>query len=269
MKTRIARDTRPFLEDGSQYGVSRTAFRRFRKADKRELMLQWFYQNFEDPAERTPYESAEGGYIWIWGGPNDARDELFGKFGDLVPESFIDEVADEVEKDGLTLWAPTANPDDYDDYDPPSEPPSLDIYLDEPSEAYGTARELEARAKAWEALDEFQKILDTPRTIGIGHNRPPALLEPEEIKELRSAVVPLKKEFTKPTPAIPAVKRWTQSLRVALIAIANWSARKFDKAVDALVVAGTLAVASHYSESLRKAFDAILHWLEIAARHLF
>ena len=34
-----------------------------------ELMKEWFYENYEDPANRTPYESAEGGYIWIWGGP--------------------------------------------------------------------------------------------------------------------------------------------------------------------------------------------------------
>jgi hypothetical protein len=35
-----------------------------RKAEKRELMIEWFHQNFEDPAERTPYESREGGYQW-------------------------------------------------------------------------------------------------------------------------------------------------------------------------------------------------------------
>ena len=65
---------RPFIEDGSQFGVSRSSFRRASKARKRELMIEWFNQNFEDPAERTPYESAEGGYQWIWGGPYDARE---------------------------------------------------------------------------------------------------------------------------------------------------------------------------------------------------
>ena len=69
-------EPRPFLEDYSQFGVSRTAFRRMRKAQKLEMMIEWFHQNYEDPAESTPYESAEGGYIWIWGGPYDARDEL-------------------------------------------------------------------------------------------------------------------------------------------------------------------------------------------------
>jgi hypothetical protein len=51
-----------FLEDGSQFGISRTQFRRMRKAEKLELMVQWFHQNFEDPAERPSYVSAEGGY---------------------------------------------------------------------------------------------------------------------------------------------------------------------------------------------------------------
>ena len=38
-----------------------------------EAMKEWFWENFEDPANETPYESREGGYQWIWGGPFDAR----------------------------------------------------------------------------------------------------------------------------------------------------------------------------------------------------
>ena len=53
-----------------------------RKAQKRELMLRWFGQNFEDPAQHTSYISAEGGYMWNHGGPYDAKDEIFGMFGD-------------------------------------------------------------------------------------------------------------------------------------------------------------------------------------------
>ena len=41
-----------------------------------KVMEPWFYQNFEDPAEKTPYVSAEGGYQWIWGGPYDASEVL-------------------------------------------------------------------------------------------------------------------------------------------------------------------------------------------------
>jgi hypothetical protein len=66
------KETRPFLEDGSQYGVSRSAFRRMRKAEKRELMVQWFHQHYEDPAQNTSYNSAEGGYLWNHGGPHES-----------------------------------------------------------------------------------------------------------------------------------------------------------------------------------------------------
>lgn len=33
--------------------------------EQMEYMEEWFRQRYEDPAQRTPYESAEGGYIWI------------------------------------------------------------------------------------------------------------------------------------------------------------------------------------------------------------
>ncbi|MET3972872.1 hypothetical protein ABIB94_007871 [Bradyrhizobium sp. JR7.2] len=51
------------------HGITRTQFRRMRKDQKREVMIQWFSANYEDPAVSTPYESAEGGYQYIWGGP--------------------------------------------------------------------------------------------------------------------------------------------------------------------------------------------------------
>ena len=30
---------------------------------QKEVMRNWFFDNYEDPVERTPYESREGGYI--------------------------------------------------------------------------------------------------------------------------------------------------------------------------------------------------------------
>lgn len=45
-------------------------------------MVEWFFENFEDPAESTPYESAEGGYQYIYGGPFDAYEELLAQFED-------------------------------------------------------------------------------------------------------------------------------------------------------------------------------------------
>lgn len=83
--------------------------------EQKDLMKQWFLENYEDPAERTPYESAEGGYIWIWGGPYDAQEELGGYFHEYADESAIDELVKELERHCVE-WAPTERPGDYDDY---------------------------------------------------------------------------------------------------------------------------------------------------------
>ena len=80
-----------------------------------DVMETWFRQRFEDPAERTPYESAEGGYIWIHGGPYDAREELEPEFSGIVPDELINELADDLERE-CWQWAPTPSPEDYDEY---------------------------------------------------------------------------------------------------------------------------------------------------------
>jgi hypothetical protein len=60
------------------------------------VMRHWFHTNFADPVEETPYETAEGGYIYVYGGPYDPQEELEGKFGDIVPEEVIEKLADEL-----------------------------------------------------------------------------------------------------------------------------------------------------------------------------
>jgi hypothetical protein len=61
-----------------------------------EAMREWFLQNFEDPAENTPYDSGEGGYQFIWGGPYNAQEQLSEEFGGIVPDDVIEELADEL-----------------------------------------------------------------------------------------------------------------------------------------------------------------------------
>lgn len=63
-----------------------------------ETMRSWFLENYEDPVERTPYESSEGGYIYIWGGPYDAHEEL-SVFGGYVPDDVIEELAHDLSMD--------------------------------------------------------------------------------------------------------------------------------------------------------------------------
>lgn len=89
-------------------------------------MAEWFGENFEDPAEKTPYESAEGGYQYIWGGPFDARDVLGNTFPDATDEE-IDLAVEGIEKDGIVDWAPSDIGDDEPEpvLHPPSNPTSL------------------------------------------------------------------------------------------------------------------------------------------------
>ena len=66
-------------------------------------MVTWFFETYEDPAENCSYESAEGGYQYIWGGPCQARDELEAKFPG-ADESNISRAVEIIERSG-TDWA--------------------------------------------------------------------------------------------------------------------------------------------------------------------
>jgi hypothetical protein len=65
-------------------------------------MLDWFFSNYEDPANTVPYETAEGGYQYFLGGPYDAREVLEGQFPNSDPDD-LEEAISAIEDDG-TEW---------------------------------------------------------------------------------------------------------------------------------------------------------------------
>jgi hypothetical protein len=79
-----------------------------------EIVRHWFFQHYEHPDNRTPFDSGEGGYIWIWGGPYDAREEIYSEFLDILDQTSLDPIIIDLE-DHSTLWGPAESPDDYDD----------------------------------------------------------------------------------------------------------------------------------------------------------
>jgi hypothetical protein len=84
-----------------------------------EAMMGWFLENFEDPAHSLPYESREGGYQWIWGGPYDAEEELQQAFDDYATPEEIKEAVERIQSDGTYEWSVAGHriqdePDDYD-----------------------------------------------------------------------------------------------------------------------------------------------------------
>lgn len=69
-----------------------------------EAMAGWFRENFADPADSLPYDSREGGYQWLWGGPFDAKDEIGIAFPDVESDE-VAAAAESVEEDaGVTEW---------------------------------------------------------------------------------------------------------------------------------------------------------------------
>ena len=78
-----------------------------------ETLEYWFRLRYEDPAERTPYETAEGGYLWIWGGPFETREVIENEFSTIVDSSVIETVISNLEQE-CYYWAPTPSEDDYD-----------------------------------------------------------------------------------------------------------------------------------------------------------
>jgi hypothetical protein len=89
----------------------RSADRRYQHAAMRE----WFFSHFQDPANDTPYNSGEGGYLYIRGGPYDAAEALYSRFGDFLEDSdaVIQGVVEDVESEGVDEWAPIDYGDDY------------------------------------------------------------------------------------------------------------------------------------------------------------
>ena len=80
-------------------GITKAQLKRLSKARQRQLMEIWFRSNYQDPVHGTSYITAKGGYQHIWGGPYDAKEELWSEFGEAVRERTIDELVEELETD--------------------------------------------------------------------------------------------------------------------------------------------------------------------------
>jgi len=80
-----------------------------------DVMRTWFFQNYQNPVEECPYVSKEGGYIFIWGGPYYAGEELHAEFDEIVPEEVVDELVEELEEQCYE-WSGIPDHNDFDEY---------------------------------------------------------------------------------------------------------------------------------------------------------
>lgn len=90
-----------------------------------EVMRNWFFSIYEDPVENTPYDSSEGGYIYIHGGPYEAIEEIEREFGGVVHEEIIHALASELD-DISSVWTKHSGVDE-DQFDVLDEPSIIDV----------------------------------------------------------------------------------------------------------------------------------------------
>ena len=111
----MKKDSRKYWNHNFAHLISAEELSKSDRETQKEVMRDWFLAHYEDPADHTPYESREGGYIYIWGGPYDAHEELLEEFGDIVSEDIINELAQELEAE-TPVWEGKPDEDYYDKY---------------------------------------------------------------------------------------------------------------------------------------------------------
>ncbi len=235
-----------FSADDPEVGVTPSRLKRLGKAKQRDYLLAWFHHHFEDPTQETPYNSREGGYLYIWGGPYDAREEIEAEFGSFISEQVIEDVVEEIESDGLTEWAPSHNHADHEQVraeweaereERESAAPQPDIEsiiaaLQRAETArYGDVEEKRQRQEILDRLEQLERLLPRQAHGGIGHNNPPSEeggLGSDLVPDIREASAIIREELVKPEPNALEVAKATSRLSAAL----SWIGKKLDVAIE-------------------------------------
>lgn len=260
---------RPYWTESNPHGYSAEDLRRLDREELIEVMKTWFFENYEDPAEKTPHDNSEGGYLYIWGGPYDAAEELHSEFGEYVSEDLIDQVVDQVQSDGLYDWAPknigdneTADPDD-------GSWPSI-VITDPPEE------HLSEEAARQEVLDRLTALETANARLGdqppmMGHNQPPEPLEDVPLsgadgRTIKVVIQLVRKEAESGKPDAQRLDREASKLRVIASRLGGWLKRRLNKGADAFAIALGAGLAANLSglyEALVGAWQAIANWIGI------
>jgi len=235
-----------------------------------ELIKDWFFDNFEDPAQSTPYDSREGGYIYIHGGPYESRDIIENVFADSASQEVITAAIELVEHDGTSEWAPHASrvqgPDD-DEVLYPEDIGANPRYLH-----HKLVRRIRVLEAALDALP--------PPHAPIGHNMPPEPIEYSplthgEVSELRKLLGTLKDQPPSPSVAPPEASRAITRIQELGKKIGSYMAEKADIFVTAAVkkvadnVVPLALVATFWSDLQSKLSEVIaiaVQWLETISR---
>ncbi|WP_417267098.1 hypothetical protein [Celeribacter baekdonensis] len=248
------------------------------------MMAEWFRHQFEDPQNETPYNKELGGYVYMWGGPFDANDQIQEEFSDAVDFDTMMLAVDRVQREGTVEWAPQTGGDFYEhpEDDRVASGEIIDGDGDWPpiiAERVPVPPEPEARADVIRRLDELeaivQPLLDTFEVAAqaapmMGHNNPPEELElvhavpREEWLRIKAAIDEIRQQAAVEQPDIESVERSNNRLLAAATALAGWIRKRLTAAVDAGVAIGVaygIANPEVAKAALISAAQAVQTWI--------
>jgi hypothetical protein len=225
--------------------------------DAAEQIRLWFLDNFEDPAQSTPYNGREGGYQYIWGGPYEADDIISNLFADVVSEEIIKAAVEAIERDGGLEWAPSQSR-----IQPPEDDEPEHVTLATPA----AHAEMQRRIHT---LEQAVKSLSTP---SIGHNHPPEPIEDEpltatDFKALTAAISAIKAQPVEPTASPTEAIEAASTLQRIRKKMLHYLQEKGDVIVtEAAKEAGKWSVRlplwGMLGDALLHASHAVMEWLQ-------
>lgn len=189
-----------------------------------------------------PYNSREGGYQYIYGGPYDAETELRENFEGIVSDDVILKAVDKVQSEGIFDWAPSGR---HPDQVAVAEEAAAEdwhnggytfedlksISVGSEAPGLGSTQERAKRTEVLEKLTELEVRFPSPGEHGgIGHNNPPDefAIADADILVIRKDLEEVKTELSKDTPDVPKVAEKASNLSK----FTGWMGDKFDKTID-------------------------------------
>lgn len=161
-------------------------------------LKEWFYSAYEDPAQSLPYNSREGGYQWIRGGPYTALEALEEEYGNRYSFEDLEKIASEIEDEsgGLTEWSPVDEVDEFDRVEDEPEAPTPEEWRLAAEQVRRSAEELDALLAPLIDIRRDHAEAGDNGLPGIGHNGPPDPIEElgltadlfEEVRATTSAI---------------------------------------------------------------------------------
>ncbi|WP_127519948.1 hypothetical protein [Mesorhizobium sp. Z1-4] len=229
---------------------------------------------------RLPYQSREGGYQWIYGGPISADDAIQDEFSEVSDWETMQVAVNEIQSDGFD-WSPRPDQDDDGIYSVDEPLPDIfdedDAYEDQ--DAIATQRSLaDLQGELHQRLDDLESLLrDHVGRAMIGHNNPPESVEipplsDVEREEVLAEISTLREEAEKREPDVDLPTRSVVVFRRFASVVGRWLRDRANAQIDNLLTPVAVALTFYgrqLLQALEAAANATMEWMQALQHTLF